>query len=223
MTLREEIKKKRDAYFETATTKQKLSYLIQYYGIRAVLICTIICFIGSWIYHLITDPEIILNGTFVNYNLYNTTLDVNVLEKDFLSVQNINESEYEADFRTNIVIIESEEANDRPSLQSLDTQIASGVLDFAIADIEILESYAYGYHFVDLTTVLSKEQIDYFKPYFLYVDLDVMAQRQEKHEDIPIPDMRNPEIMKNPIPVLIDISNCPIIQEIYGEKSTDII
>lgn len=222
MTLREEVTKKRQEYFATATTKEKIAYLVQYYGIRTLLIGIAVFFIGSWIYHLITDPERILSGTFVNYNLYDTTLNVDELEKDFLSAQKIDESEYMADFLTNITIVQSEETAEPQSVQTLYTQIASGVLDFAVADIEILKNYAYGYHFADLTTILSEEQIEIFKPYFLYVDIAVMEERQEKHEDIPLPDMRNPEAMENPIPVLLDISNCPIIQEIYGENSSDI-
>ena len=222
MTLREEVTKKRQEYFETATTKEKIAYLIQYYGIRTILICIAALFIGSWIYHLITDPERILSGTFVNYNLYDTTLNIDELEKDFLSAQKIDESEYMADFLTNITIVQSEEATGQQNDQTLYTQIASGVLDFAVADIEVLKNYAYGYHFADLTTILSKEQIEYFEPYFLYVDIAVMEERQEKHEEIPLPDMRNPEAMENPLPVLLDISNCPIIQEIYGENSSDI-
>lgn len=222
MTLREEVTKKRQEYFATATTKEKIAYFVQYYGIRTLLIGIAVFFIGSWIYHLITDPERILTGTFVNYTLYDTTLSADELEKDFLSAQKIDESNYMAEFLTNITMVQSEETNTYQIDQALYTQLASGVLDFAVAEAELLKNYAYGYHFFDLTTILSKKQIKYFEPYFLYVDIAAMEERQEKHEDIPLPDMRNPEAMKNPIPVLIDISNSPIIQEIYGEHSSDI-
>ena len=222
MTLREEVTKKRQEYFATATPKEKFAYLVQYYGVRTLLIGIAVFFIGSWIYHLITDPERILSGTFINYNLYDTTVDKEELANEFLASQNIDPTEYVAEIQTNITIIQSEEYNGYQMDQALYTQLASGVLDFAVGEISALSNYAYGYHFVDLTTILSKEQIEVFKPYFFYIDLAVLEERQEKHEEIPLPDMRNPEAMKQPIPVLIDISNCPIIQEIYGENSSDI-
>ena len=222
MTLHEEITQKRQEYFATATPKQKLSYLLQYYGLRTLLICAAVIFIVSWICHLATAPERILTGTFVNYNLYNTTLNVDELENDFLSAQNIDSTKYIADFQTNITLVQSDEASTYQSNQALYTQIASGMFDFAVGELNFLSNYAYGYHFVDLTTVLSKEQIKVFEPYFLYIDLDVLIERQEKKEELPLPDFRNPDAMKKPIPVLVDISHCPITQEIYTTNSSDI-
>lgn len=222
MTLHEEITKKRQEYFKTATTKQKFAYFVQYYGLSTLLICIAAFFIVSWIYHLIVAPERILCGTFVNYNLCDTTLNINELESDFLTTHNIDESEYIAEFLTNITIIQSEETNAQQSDHALYTQVSSGVLDFAIAEADILKNYAYGYQFVDLTTILSAEQIEIFEPYFLYVDLDVMIEQQEKLEELPLPDMKNPKVMKNPIPVLIDMSDYAIIQEIYGKNSSNI-
>ena len=222
MTLHEEVTKKRKEYFATATTKEKLAYLVQYYGLRTLLICIAVIFIGSWIYHLITDPDVILNGTFVNYTLADTTVNQEELANDFLASENIDPSEYVAEIQTNITIIQSEESYGQGMDQALYTQIASGVLDYAVGGLDVLGNYAYGYNFADLTTILSKEQIELFEPYFLYIDLAVLEERQEKMEDIPFPDFKKPDDMKQPIPVLLDISHFPIIQEIYGEDCSDI-
>lgn len=222
MTLHEEIRKKQKEYFENATTYQKLVYLIRYYGVRTLITCISLFLVVIFIYKQTTEPECILNGTFVNYNVANTSLDKEVLAKNFLTEKNFDTSQYKAEFRTNITIAQSSENADWKIEQNLYAQIASGVLDFAVGELEFLDTYAYGHHFNDLTVILTEKQIELFKPYFLYIDMDVLSKRHETQEDIPFPDFRKPDEMKQPIPVMLDLSNFPIIQEIYGSNCSNI-
>lgn len=222
MALRDEIIRERKQYFAKSTMAEKVAYLFHYYGIQTLLLCIALFFFASFIYHYLTEPKCILNGTFVSFNSNSTSNNASKLAEDFLSSQNLDTSDYKVDFRTNITLYHPGESDEWQIEQALYTQISSGILDFAVGDLDIMNTYAYGYHFADLTTILSKEQIKIFEPYFLYVDLDVLIERSETHTDIPFSDFRQPENMKNPIPMMLDLSTSSLIQEIYGEKSNNI-
>ncbi len=222
MALREEIRKKQEEYFATATIWQKISYLIQYYGVRTLLIGAALLFIGSFIYHHLTDPDTVLNGTFVNYDTNRASIKPEELANNFLSTQKIDTNEYTAEFYTNIRMQSAETSANRQIDSSFSTQIGSGVFDFTVCPLDILKTYAYGNYFVDLTTILSKEQIKTYEPYFLYIDMEVLAERHNKLKDIPLPDPQKPEDMGKPIPVMLNVSSSSIIQEIYGEDASNI-
>ena len=86
------------------------------------------------------------------------------------------------------------------------------MLDFVVCDITSMENLAYSEFFVDLSTVLTKEQLDAYAPYLLYMDMAFLEDLKEIVEsenydvEIEVPDSTKPETMEKPIPVFINIS-----------------
>lgn len=219
MALRDDIRRERKAYFATATTKQKFEYIIHYYGPTALLIAAILGFILYAILQVVLQPKSVLNGTFINLYTYDTKNEANQLGAKYLKAKGVDTSKYTAKFGSNLVI-SSDLAVSQQTSQALISQVSAGILDFTVGSSNHLLSYGYERFFVDLRTVLSEEQIEKYEPYFLYVDKDIILQKEnaslEDLDTIKYPDCTKPEGMKDPIPVFISITESDIINDLYG-------
>ena len=106
--------------------------------------------------------------------------------------------------------------------------IKKGDLDFLTGDQETVEMLAYSGFFRDLSVVLSKEQVERYKPYFRYIDQAVVDQiilvaESETDVDIQLPDCAKPEEMEKPIPVMIDVSHYDNLKGLYAETTGTVV
>ncbi len=228
MKLYESINKNRREYFATATTAEKFKYLVDYYGFRTIVALVILTISTILIVQACTAPESVLSGTFINISLYARENAVAELENEFMKEQKIDSSKFTADFGSNLTISESDPEMTSASYQVLAAQASGKTLDFIVSSPDFVITYAYEKLFVDLTDVLTPEQIEMYKPYFLYVDGEVIKanerieQSSDEMFDRTYPDCRKPEEMKDPIPVLIDLSSCKKIKTLYNAKKIDL-
>ena len=74
---------------------------------------------------------------------------------------------------------------------------------------------AYQGFFIDLSEVLTEEQYTFYKPYFHYIDRDLL-ENGDLAIDKSLPAGTDSSDMKDPIPVFIDISNCDKLSLIYN-------
>lgn len=124
---------------------------------------------------------------------------------------------------------EEKAENNYYTIQALSTYVQEGLLDFVTGDQSNMVLLAYGDFFVDLSTVLSAEQMERYEPYMRYVDLAILEEaRTMDSEDMlelingkttQFPDCTKPETMEKPIPVFIDISECQRITGYYPEEN----
>ena len=217
MGIREEIKRERQTFFATATTKQKIEYLLHYYAPTALLIAIIVGFILYFVIQTVFQPKTILNGTFINLYTYDTVDEANALGEKYLKDKGIDTSKYSATFGSNLIMTDDLMVTQESS-QALISQVYAGLLDFVVGSTNHLKSYAYDQFFVDLTTVLSEEQIKKYEPYFLYIDKTVVLQKENASlgETIEYPDCTKPEEMKEPIPVFISLTESDVVNDLYG-------
>lgn len=221
MALRDEIKAERKAFLKDATPKQKLAYFWEYYKIPTIIITCIVIFVSNFIYHKITDPEVILNGLFLN--TFQTEAEVTVADYEqlFFESQGIDTSEYAANFN-DIYNLVGDDSADYESLQAIWVQIASGTVDFMISPAGYVTDYAYNEFFVDLRTVLSDEQLEMYGEYFLYIDsavveeIAILSEDVDNEVNVELPDPYKPDEMEDPIPVFIDLAQCEKLEEIYS-------
>lgn len=223
MAIRDEIRRERQAYFATATTKDKIKYIRDYYGMWIVGGIIAIILVSWMIYDAVTQPEAILNGTFMNLYSHDTVDTANDLGEKFLKEQGIDTSEYAAVFGSNLFMTSGDDVSNYETNQALIAQVSAGALDFIVATSDNLLTYAYDEIFVDLSTVLTDEQMELYEPYFRYVDEAVIAQRNstetlEELASIEFPDCTNPEEMEKPIPVMIDLTQSEVITGLYGQS-----
>lgn len=227
MTEKERIKAQRKEYFANATWKQKLFYFWEFYKVHTIVIILIVIAVSSFIYHKVTDPEIILNGMFLNSYNEESDSTASDLGIEFLELQEIDTSEYDVNFNEGLYLT-GDSTTDYESEQAVWVQCAAGTVDFMVSPIEHLIDFAYQEYYTDLTTVLSEEQVEKYEPYFLYIDGDVLekmatAPADSPLDDIELPDPANPDGMKNPIPVFIDMTHCQKLTDIYGSSSDSLV
>ena len=225
MNLRQQIRKERKAYFASATPKEKLAYIWEYYGLYISIGLILAGIITYIIVQAVTAPETILNGTFTNSYNHENYLAISDFEESYMKDRKIDTSEYTVSFSGNLTLNNSNMSTAYQSRDVIITQIAGESLDFIVGPATGLINFAYDDLFVDLSKVLTPEQYEYYKPYFLYVDKAVIAKLQDLDSTtdtsaIDIPALAKPDQMKEPVTVLIDLSSTNKLDYVYG-KSID--
>lgn len=206
------------------TPKEKWEFFWKFYKWNA-LICLIGLFVfGSMIYKSVTAPVYQMQGFLLNTENDKDDTSATKLSKAFVEDNNIDTSlgsislnddwTYELD---NEEKAKESTAGGREMLIQKQKQN----LDFITGYKEVMLELAYNSFFTDISTILSKEQMETYQPYMLYIDQKVSDELEQAYEDkedlssIERPDPTKPEEMKEPIPVLIDISHCEKLAEIY--------
>lgn len=221
MTFGEKLKKIREA-IKAGKGGAVFEYFYDYYKFEAFVILAVLYFVGSLAYTKLTEKEIVLSGALLNQ--YNILADDLILDmgNDFLAEQDLNPKEHKVEFNTSLRYAHSGDSSfNDATIQGLVAQCSGGTIDFITGDMEAMTIFAYGDYFYDLREVLTEEEMKHFEPYILYVDLDYQRQVEEAlitPEVIPTmvpPDMRYPEKMVEPIPVLIDLRDSALLSDIY--------
>lgn len=224
MALRDEIKRERRAVAKNGTRRDKWDYFKDYYMLPTIGILAVIIFGIYCIYTTVTKPDTILSGSFVNtMNFKGKTRPVQELANDYIEYAKIDTKEQDVSFAANVTLT-GERANDYQISQVFIAPAQAGALDFVVCPLEYIMDYAYGGMFVDLTTILTEEQLEVLKPYLLYIDMAVYEEKTHAFDnninasDIPIPDCTKPEDMKEPVPMLINVAGFEKINSVYSEK-----
>ncbi len=227
MKLLESINHNRREFFKTATKKEKFKYLADYYGFRTVVFLAVAILATTLIIDACTKPDDILNGTFVNLSQYGRQTASEELAQEFMKELKIDTKKQTVLFDSGTTLT-NDNFTDYEMHQALMVRMAGGKIDFIVSSHSSLMSYAYDEILVDLTTILTKEQITKYEPYFLYIDNDIVRQRNENQQTLEelaeytYPDFTDVENMKDPIPVLIDFSEMKQIQDLYNSKKLNL-
>lgn len=192
---------------------------------------------GYYIYNVVTTPTYLLCGIMLNTETTETDTKAEDLAKDFATAYDIELARGDVAFLDNYKCSVNEKELSEESVEAVQQILihqGKGILDFVSGPTDVMKKLAYetyvddSYVFANLTEVLSAEQAKFYKPYFLYIDLDVVEKindAYDKKEDtskIKLPDPTKPEKMENPVPVLIDISNVSKLKEVYGENLSEL-
>lgn len=221
MTHREKIKQIHDA-IKDGKGGAVFEYFYDYYKFEAFVIIAVLFFICNLVFTKITEKEIVLSGALVNQ--YNILADdkINVLGEDFLTGQGIDLKKNKAEFNTTLRYSHSGNSSfNDATIQGLVAQCSGGTIDFITGDMETMTIFAYGNYFYDLREVLTEEEWEHYEPYALYIDQDYQRQVDEALSTPEIlltmmpPDMRYPENMIDPVPVLIDLKESSLLSDIY--------
>ncbi|MBQ8802305.1 MAG: hypothetical protein IJZ53_01540 [Tyzzerella sp.] len=220
MALMDEFREERENILKNGTKKEKLAYFWEYYKWYVIIPAIIIIAVGSYIHHLVTAPEPLLNGVLLNV----TEINTEEIIADFCKEQEIDTDDYSVDLNTGVNYVANDDTGmaNYESSQALMAWVSAGSVDFINGDLESVTELAYKGYFVDLTEVLSEEQIEKYEPYFLYIDQEIITEvnrlqdANEEMPDIETPDCTKPEEMEDPIPVMIDMSKCEVLAEGYA-------
>lgn len=218
MAAMDEFKEQREK-IKTASMKEKTAYYWYYYKWYVFAVIAAIALLGSWIYNVASQKETALFVAMLNSG---TVDDENTLEQDFADYANINTEEYDIVFDTTMNI--SPTATDELSTSSSQRMMvytSTGELDAIIGGDDIFPAYAYNGMLCDIRTILSEEQQRTYEPYFYYIDGAIVAaieEAQEKMESADItelPDPAKPELMEDPIPIGIFVSESKTLSDCH--------
>lgn len=227
MALMDEFREEREK-IKNGTLKEKASYFWEYYKWYVIIPAIIIVFLGTTIYQKVTEPETILNGILLNtYNEHSDASSREVIDA-FSKQQKIDTKEYEVSLNTSLTFDSDNPSNTTNSdtIQALVAWLAAGTVDFICTDINSSTDFAYNGYFIDLREILSKEEIQKYEPYFLYIDTATSKALEKALDDymddssVPIPESSKPETMEDPVPVMIDLSKNEKLSKIYANADS---
>ena len=213
------------------SAKGKLEYFWDYYKVHTIVAILVIFFAAMFIRDIVTAKD---------YNFYSILFNARQLSGDslesaFSEYAGLDTENYECyiDASTGLSMTAFTEY-DMATVQKLMATIQIGDLDTVVFNSELFNNYAGNEMFLDLRTVLSKEELNTWKDYLYYIDyVEVAAER----EDVDVEESpaekdaadderrqqeileetnrhRSPEGMAEPVPVGIFMEASP-----FAEKS----
>ncbi len=229
MPLMDEFREEREA-IKHASVWVRLAYFFDYYKWHTLVCLFVFAFVATIIFRCATVPEYVLNGYFINAQP-TTEHSIDTLRASFIELYRpkSDETNYMFDTSQKFIATGTSEAY-YSNFEIWDiflTRSAAQELDFMIGDALSLSSIGYRNYFTDLRTILTEEQFQQYEPYMLYIDgaiLDNMNSIEETMEGAvyTFPSASSPQEMETPIPVMIDISSCTKLAEIYDDSITDL-
>lgn len=221
MPVMDEFKEERAA-LKNGTLKEKISYFFCYYKWHVIIAIAVIAFAVSLIHQILTQKD---NAFFAA--LINTIEleDAGNYNQGFTEYAAIDTNEYDTMFDTSMRINPDPSSVDESTMtstQKVMVYLAAQEIDVLAAGDIVMNSYAYNDSFYDLRELLTAEQITKYEPYFYYMDRAVAEERNAMDYSDPdyatlpdYPDPRNPEAMRDPVPVGIYLDAADTLKENY--------
>lgn len=181
--------------------------------------------LGNFVYKKVTAPTYLLNGMLLGAEGGEDASTA--LATEFAESIGYGDTVYAVNLDTEYSYISGSEEHAESNYKATEkivSQVEAKTLDFVAGPMNSLSDIAHNSMFMELTTYLSPEQLTLVEPYLLYVDNAVIEELDEAYENkedtskIKLPDPRKPEEMKEPVAVMIDMSSCVEIAEIYGNS-----
>ena len=167
-SVNDEIREQREKVLKNNGFKGRLEYFAYYYKWHVIIAAVILIFGGSMIYDVVTQKYVALQVVYVN------------------GFPNVETTEFMADFQKTIEIDENKEETllddtfyinaqspsyyDEQSIEKLLVMCSAGTVDVCVVDESYFGNMAEGGYFLDLSTVLSDEQMEQYKDRIVWYD-----------------------------------------------------
>lgn len=182
--------------------KYKLEYICTYFWIPLLVTLAVLIFSVSYIVHIATMKDPALSVACINAITDHEKTDA--YAQKFAESVGIDTQEYEVRISPDIVVSQGDLTTSYESSMILMAQIAAQSIDVMAGTQETMTQYFYQDFMADLTEIMSAEQQDRYREYFLYMDLAVMDKLEESLDsDFQYPDPAKPEEMEHPVPVAL--------------------
>lgn len=238
MAVMDEFKEEREA-MKHGTPKQKISYFICYYKWHVIIAVAAIAFIVSFTVQLVTRKDTAVYVCMLNtleksqVSLDSDVSSANAFGAMFAEYAGIDTDKYNIQLDTSMRI--SYDMTDQDSMYSAQkymAYLAAADMDVIVTDETSLEQYSYQEDFWDLREILTPEQLEKYEPYFYYIDMTVVAERNEILDSadnlftdyvLIAPDPRDPEAMEEPVPVGIYLDGCEKVRDYFYFQTDDVV
>ena len=199
--------------------KEKLEYIWEYYKWHIIILIFLLFMFGNIFYTKLTSKDYVLRGQFMN--TITESSEALQLEEAFLEKYPINPKSEQIYFGTSLFYMPG---TDYHALEVLTAQIAAGNVDFIMADKATLDKFVYNEYFLDLSEILTEEQMQAYSDNILYYDqafaeyLDTIDPLSKEEFEIVYPDSTKPELMEKPVPIMLGIDSIEKLYELYPTK-----
>ena len=213
------------------TTQEKLEYIRQYYIWHIVVILAVVVIVVSSIVSAITKKDAVLNGIMLNVG-NEDRLAATTLCDDFLREQGMDTNKVKVDLNSNMIYMPESDENIDSNYATLDVlaaRITGKMLDFVTGNYDAMLVLSYSDYFIDLSQVMTEEQLNAYAGRLLYIDGAVLeafrnaADTGDYSVDIKIPDPKKPELMEKPIPVFLDMEASESLKAVYPNTTEKIL
>lgn len=206
--------------FQNGTAKEIVDHLWYYYKWYFLIFLIVAGLAADLIYTRITAKEFVLQGMFLNVLAEQNVSDE--LKQDYLSRYPINTGTQDIYLDTALYFPSDQNDSNTSAaydaIQIITAKIISGQTDFIVADAESLNYLAYEGYYADLSDVLTDIQFAEYRPLFLYYDRAYAQQLKNINlydTAVNYPDPTKPELMEDPVPVMIDVSKSEALSKVY--------
>ena len=196
----------------------KLKYIFTYYWAVIFGIVFAIIFVVSWLIFALTQKEAVLSG----YLLNSTTQSSypGYIATEFLEDQEIDADKYIFDLTTDSYYLDMETY----VFENIVTRMGARDLDFIVTDLYTYTMFTA--HVADLETILTAEQLEKYRPYFVYVEqsaLDTLAAG-DVGDGIKLPEYYFESTdLKDPVALGIRIPDSSRLLDAYSFPMDDVI
>ena len=204
-----EAKKEQLKSIKNRSFKEQISYLWDYYGIKAICLLLALITLIAFIVTLATKKDYALTGVFFGAQPQDST--ESYLE-DFSQFAGIDLDDYELSIQChpNIHMDQQITQDIYSSMETFTAMVASQSVDCFAGNPELFLYYAYLEYAADLRTVLDPEELEQLSPYLHYIDGALIRQQESANGGLTDAyfqraDSTRPELMTDPIPVGISV------------------
>ena len=209
---------------QTGSPREIIAYLWDYFKWHFIILCILITMAANLIYTNITAKDYVLQGMFLNV-LAEQDVAAN-LKESFLKEYPIDFDSQDVFFDTSLYYTPSLDSSNASTsydmIQIIVTKIVGGQTDFIVADAKTLSSLAYEGYYAELPDILTEAQYKKYEPYFLYYDrayLEYLDTLNYDDTDISYPDPTKPELMEDPVPIMLNVSSSALLSGVYLDVS----
>ena len=209
MTIRESIRAQWEAV-KNRSTKEKISYFWEYYGIKTVCILTAAVLLIAFIVNMVTQKEYGYTGVFFGATAQSTA---DTYLNNFAQAAGMDTDTYDLTVQSALDIRMDDKITDETyqAMQRFAAMVAANMVENIAADTDLFLYYSYLGYTVDLRTVLTGEQLTALEPHLHYIDGELLRQQENSEQGLTFdygdcPDSKAPAAMTDPIPVGIDLS-----------------
>ena len=217
MAVMDEFKEER-ANLKNKSLGKKIGYFWMYYKWYVLGTIFAVTVISAMLYSILTQKAdaifgIVLNGA--------PTIYEEDFVNGFIEYAAIDTEEFNVSFNSSMRMNSSMDTNSMGSAEFITVYTYAGDMDFMVADPWAFTHYTYNGIFADLSTLLDEQTLQELDGKILYMDASLMAEIVQLHkegkstDDMPLPNPFNPEEMKEPVPIGIDISSYSAFMDAY--------
>lgn len=219
MTIFEHIKKSH-ANIKNQPKEERWQYFWDYYKWHIVAVILVIALLIQGIVSFTNKKDIVFSGILLNCKI---GVNDEAFLKNFYDYADIDAATQEAAFYTDLMLTDQSTKNDVNAIQRIMAGIATKELDFVVGQTASFRLCAYNTSrlFIDLRSFLDQETLEKLADRLYYIDGDYLEKLSApvgETVDLSLtdaPDPTKPELMKDPIPVGIDISDREAFQSAY--------